>query len=172
LRRLGTSGARLVLAGASPPGGAVRAQIAAHGLTGDVEIVVRPDAAALRDWYRGATCFALSSDEEGFGMVLLESMACGTPAVATRCGGPEGIIRDGYDGFLVDNGDAAALAARLECLTTQPATRWRMGLRALETARQRFCETVTGRAFLDTYDELLDEYGAAARRAWRPAESA
>jgi glycosyltransferase involved in cell wall biosynthesis len=172
LRSQGASRARLVLAGASPPPAAVLAQLAARGLAGEVDIVVRPDAVALRELYRGATCFALSSDEEGFGMVLLESMACGTPAVATRCGGPDGIIRDGHDGFLVDNGDAAALAARLECLTTQPATRWRMGQHALETARQRFCETVTGRAFLDMYDELLGEYGVAARRVRRPAESA
>ncbi len=171
MRSAGNSRARLVLAGSSPPEGAVLERIAASGLATDVDVIVRPDAAALRELYRGATCFALSSDEEGFGMVLVESMACGTPAVATRCGGPEGIIRDGYDGFLVGNGDGAALACRLECLTTQSATRTRMGMRALETARQRFCEVVTGRAFLEMYDELLEEYGADSRRAAHSAES-
>jgi glycosyltransferase involved in cell wall biosynthesis len=45
--------------------------------------------------------FALSSDEEGLGIVILEAMACAIPVVATKCGGPDGIITDGKDGYLI-----------------------------------------------------------------------
>ena len=63
--------------------------------------------------YQRAAVFALPSDDEGLGIVILEAMACGVPVVATRCGGPEDIITDGTDGFLVPRYDAGALASRL-----------------------------------------------------------
>ena len=50
----------------------------------------------------------LPSRAESFGAVLVEALACGTPVVATRCGGPEDIVRDGL-GVLVPSGDPDAL---------------------------------------------------------------
>ena len=50
--------------------------------------VARPSRADLIRLYQGADVFALSSDEEGLGVVLLEAMACGVPVVAPGVGGP------------------------------------------------------------------------------------
>lgn len=44
--------------------------------------------------------FLLTSDEEGFGLVILEAMSLGKIVVSTRCGGPEDIIEDKINGFL------------------------------------------------------------------------
>jgi teichuronic acid biosynthesis glycosyltransferase TuaC len=55
----------------------------------------------------------LPSRAESFGAVLVEALACGTPVVATRCGGPEDIVT-GEVGELVPVGDAEALAAALD----------------------------------------------------------
>ena len=53
----------------------------------------------------------MTSNYEGFGMVLVEAMACGVPAVAFDCKcGPKDIIKDGENGLLVRNGDIQALA--------------------------------------------------------------
>ncbi len=52
----------------------------------------------------------LPSRAESFGMVLVEALACGTPVVATRCGGPEDIVNEEV-GILVPPEDPAALAA-------------------------------------------------------------
>lgn len=53
------------------------------------------------------------SDAEPFSMIALEAMFAGLPVIATRGGGPEDFIIDGENGWLVPQGDPAALAARL-----------------------------------------------------------
>lgn len=72
-------------------------------------------------WYRRAAAFALSSDYEGFGNVLVESLICGTPVVSTNCAsGPSEILRGALAEFLSPPGDAAALAANLRKVVTSP----------------------------------------------------
>ena len=66
----------------------------------------------VREEMQRAGCFVLSSRYETFGVVLLEALACGTPVVATRCGGPDDIVND-TNGILVNPGDVGALGAAM-----------------------------------------------------------
>jgi glycosyltransferase involved in cell wall biosynthesis len=59
-----------------------------------------------------ADAFVLSSHYETFGVVLIEALACGTPIIATACGGPECIVRPS-NGLLVPPGDVDALGAAM-----------------------------------------------------------
>ena len=107
--RAARPGAVLLLAGDGPE----RSNLETAALQG-VRFLGRVDEATLRDCYRAADATAVPSLAlEGFGLVVLESLACGTPAVVSALGGlPEAVA--GLDpGLAVPPGDAAALAARL-----------------------------------------------------------
>ncbi len=93
----------------------------------------QPNAEVLRRM-AGAAATVVPSRSEAFGLVNIESMALGTPVVASAVGGITEIVRDGTDGFLVPPDDPEALAERLGVLLTRPDLQRRMGL----SARARF----------------------------------
>lgn len=149
----------LVTAGAGRPPEDYWAMVERLGLQLRVRHIPRPKADELVTLYQQATVFALSSDEEGLGVVILEAMACAVPVVATRCGGPEGIITDGKDGFLVALDDAAAMADRLALLCMDAAKNQQMGRAARATIDARYAADVAGAAFVDMWDKLLQKAG-------------
>jgi glycosyltransferase involved in cell wall biosynthesis len=99
--------------------------------------------------------FALSSDEEGLGIVILEAMACAIPVVATKCGGPDGIITDGKDGYLIPLGQAETMANKLIKLLLDFELNKRVGASARQTIVERFEENVAGNVFVDMWDKLV-----------------
>lgn len=96
--------ARRVHALARPFG--VETRVSAVGL-----VDRRSVAALLNEHY----VLAVPSYQETFGLVCAEALACGTPVVATRCGGPEEIVTADL-GRIVEPRDSAALAAALELI--------------------------------------------------------
>jgi len=83
-------------------------------------------------WINAADLFVLSSDYEGFGVVLVEALAAGATIVSTDCDyGPAEILEDTY-GYLVPVGDAPALAAKMEFAIDHPIPKNRLVARAKE----------------------------------------
>jgi glycosyltransferase involved in cell wall biosynthesis len=101
--------ARLWLVGEGPLRAQLQAQAERLGIADAVWFAgFQPNPYRLM---ANADVFALSSRWEGFGNVVVEAMAVGTPVVSTRCPhGPDEIIADGRDGLLVPVGDPGALA--------------------------------------------------------------
>jgi glycosyltransferase involved in cell wall biosynthesis len=145
----------LLLAGIGSPSEEFWSHAAQLGLQERVRFISSPTVAQLVGLYQSASVFALPSNEEGFGLVITEAMACGIPVVSTRSGGPDGIIRDGHDGFLVDVNDAAALADRLDQILSDDELNIRMGQAARQTVLEKYDTRVAGRSLLATYDALL-----------------
>jgi len=146
---------KLVLAGAGAPTTDDWKRIDELKITDRVEFISKPSPETLSKLYRNAAAFALSSDEEGFGMVVVEAMSSGTPVVATRCGGPEAIVTDGLDGYLVDRGDVRAMADRLLAVVMDRDMAARIGQAARRTVENRYADDVAGDVFLDVYDHFL-----------------
>ena len=117
--------ARLLILGAGDPREAetereLRALIAALGLGSDVDLPGWVDNPVA--YMTHADVFALSSAYEGFGNVVAEALAVGTPVVSTDCqSGPAEILEGGRHGRLVPVGDPRALAdAILQTLAAPP----------------------------------------------------
>ena len=111
----------------------------------------------VRDVLMNHCVLALSSEYEGFGMVLIEAMTCGLPVVASDChSGPRDIISHGEDGFLCAPGDTAAMADALDRLLTDPGLRKRMGTAAYANI-QRFSQDVVMRKWERLFEQLLQQ---------------
>jgi glycosyltransferase involved in cell wall biosynthesis len=103
-----------------------------------IHVVGNIPYADLPHYYRHADVLVLPSLYEGFGRVVLEGYLFGTPAVATRCGGPEDIIADGETGFLTEIEDMERFADRVVWLLDHPAEARRMGERGRVQVQQEF----------------------------------
>jgi glycosyltransferase involved in cell wall biosynthesis len=117
------------------------------GIAEDVHLpgFVKNPYAYLRD----AALFALSSDFEGFAVVLIEALACGCPVVATDCpSGPSEILEEGCWGSLVSVGDVGELASAI-----QIALRYPPHLR--EHLRQR-AEAFSAPLFAENYLDVIN----------------
>lgn len=102
----------------------------------------------------------LPSRAESLGMVLIEALACGTPVVATRCGGPEDIVNDRV-GVLVSPEDPEALARGIEHVLDHRASYEPRQLRA--HALEHFGIEYVGQRLLDVYEDAVRRHRARAR---------
>jgi D-inositol-3-phosphate glycosyltransferase len=103
-------------------------------------------------YYSAAEMTVMPSHYESFGMVALESMACGTPVVASKVGGLAFNVQDGQTGFLVPDGDAELLASRIRLLLKDRDLRQKLGLQATRWA-ERYSWPVIADQVLDLYEQ-------------------
>ena len=92
-----------------------------------------PSVPKARQIYSRCKVWILASRSEGFGMPILEAMACGCAVIATDCGGPSDIINDGENGFLVDIGDVEKIINRVGKLLKDSALREKFVKNSQET---------------------------------------
>jgi glycosyltransferase involved in cell wall biosynthesis len=89
--------------------------------------------------------------EEVFGWTIAEAMAHRKPLVGTRVGGIPELVRDGATGFLVERGDAAAIADRISRLLESPELRAKMGHAGRQDVETKFDLTKNVARLLDVY---------------------
>jgi len=101
-------------------------------------------------YYNAADVFVVPSYHESFGLVALESLACGTPVVATRVGGIGGMIREGENGYLVTDDISSSMAEKIRTILSRGPS----GLRSKETIRS----SVSGFSWSNIARAVVDEY--------------
>jgi glycosyltransferase involved in cell wall biosynthesis len=147
----------LYLLGDGPERARLQALAASLGLADAVSFQGNVAQDRLAQWYSAADLLVLASSSEGWANVLLESMACGTPVVATRNWGTPEVVGDAGAGLLVDERTVPALAQAFEKMLDAPPARDRV----LGYARG-FSWTQTSQAQFDLFSHL------AAVRQVRP----
>ncbi|GIT80780.1 hypothetical protein LLS1_24490 [Leifsonia sp. LS1] len=96
-----------------------------HGARSDMDAVIA----------EADVCLHTARWPEGFGMVVAEAMAAGTPVIASRLGGPAEIVSDGINGLLVEP-DVDAIATALVSVAESIGLRARLAVAGLQTARR------------------------------------
>lgn len=107
--------ARLLLAGDGPLRKQLQELASAYGMDDRVEFVGTVPREKACEFFQGIDAFVHPSRYETFGIVLIEALSTGRPIVATRCGGPNDIVRK-EDGLLVDVDDVEGLAEAMRSM--------------------------------------------------------
>jgi glycosyltransferase involved in cell wall biosynthesis len=92
----------------------------------------------MSEVYRESDVFALPSENETFGQVFVESMACGLPVIGTKTGGIPEIISDFYNGFLIPPNDSSVLAQMIEKLINDRSIRDKFIRTGIQNVEDKF----------------------------------
>jgi glycosyltransferase involved in cell wall biosynthesis len=103
----------LLIAGEGDRRGPLEAKTAELGLGSRVRFLGAVPRERIVELFRAADATVLSSSWENFPHTVVESLAAGTPVLATATGGVAEVVRDGVNGLLVPSGDPEALAAAI-----------------------------------------------------------
>lgn len=109
-------------------------------------------------WYRRAAVLAENSVKEGWGLIVMEANACGTPVVVADSPGLRDSSKDGVNGLVYEYGDITGLADRLQRLLTDAALRDQLGRQAIDWARQWSWE-----AAADKMEQVIHDAVSAGR---------
>ena len=153
--------ARFLWVGVGPLGSALRAAVRRRGLERHVRFLGHRDD--VPDLLAAADLFVLPSRFEGLPLALLEAMAVGLPAVATRVCGITEVVEPDRTGLLVDPGASAALAAALVRLLGRPDEGAQLGAAARARVEREFGAGRMVRETWDLYRELLARAAALGR---------
>ncbi|WP_082211692.1 glycosyltransferase family 4 protein [Parabacteroides timonensis] len=128
-------------------------QIQNKGLQNQIKIF--PPEKNIAQRYLESSIFVMTSRFEGFPMVLLEAMSFGLPSVSYsfKCG-PKDAIKDGINGFLVEEGDKVAFAEKINILMKDQALRKQMGNKAHE-ATQKYTYKIIMQKWIDLFQNVL-----------------
>jgi glycosyltransferase involved in cell wall biosynthesis len=124
------------------------------GVEGSIEFLESVSQRRLMQLYADCDLLSLPSRNEGWGLALMEAMACMKPVVATRVGGVPELVRDGTDGLLVEPGDAKGMSDAIVRLLTDRRLRERMG-RAGKRRVKKFSWDDTARTVVQAYRAAL-----------------
>jgi N-acetyl-alpha-D-glucosaminyl L-malate synthase BshA len=145
--------AKLLMVGDGPERPKAEWLAATHGVGDDVLFLGKQNDMA--QFLSVADILLLPSENESFGLVALEAMACEVPVVATRVGGIPEVVEHERDGFLYDLGDVPMMAQACIRMLENPAFRSELGKNARAHARRNFCASKIVEVYEDLYRQTI-----------------
>lgn len=150
--------AELRIVGDGPLRAELEQEAAKRGLR-HVSFLGRLNNQRVREAIKGAACLIVPSIwYEGFPMVMAESLACGTPILASRLGAMEEIVEDGRNGLLFEAGDAADLARQAEWAFRNPLKLAEMGHEARHDYDSRYSAERNYSLLMHIYEQAITNY--------------
>lgn len=114
---------------------------------------------SIVDYLDEADCFIMISKREAYGLVYLEAMARGCIVIASKNEGFDGIIIDGFNGFLCEAGNETELQALLKRINSlSPQERKQISDNAIETAR-KMTDVLVAKEYVDQLESLYNNEG-------------
>jgi glycosyltransferase involved in cell wall biosynthesis len=107
--------------------------------------------------YSAADVFVSPSRAEAFGLVALESIACGTPAVTFAVGGARDYVREGISGYLAKPEDSQDLRLGLQILLEDSAQRESMGRLGREMVLREYTIELQVSRHIELFQNILDK---------------
>lgn len=130
-------------------------RVAEQGLEARVRFT--GNVANVADPLRAADCFVFPTEDEAFGISLIEAMACALPVVSTRIGGIKDFLVDRENGWVVPTGDGDAIARALRALHADPDLRRKIGRAARERVVARFSQDAIDKKYADLFRSLTEK---------------
>jgi len=137
----------------------LRQEIEKYGLDDRVEFLGRISDEILLELYATCTVFVLPAQtvdgsREGFPMVFYEAHSMGAPVISTYGFGSEYVIKNGHNGFLIKQGDAAELAEAIRKIVSNPELRTLMSQNAREEAKKHSWDDIA-KHYLQAYQDNI-----------------
>src|SRR4029078_11611207 len=95
------------------------------------------------------------SENESFGLVALEAMACEVPVIASNIGGIPEVVEHGQDGYLFKVGDTDGMSRACVELLENPERRLEMGQSARQHAQRDFCASKIVKRYEEIYRQTI-----------------
>lgn len=146
---------RLFLVGIGTDEKDLRGLFTSYGIADKVFFVGPVPHNEIPNWLSFSDVLVLPTLYEGLPNVVLESMACERPVVATKVGGIPEAVEDGESGILVEKGDVNGLIQAIVTLIENPDLRLKMGQAGRKIVEERFSWDISTNKLIKVYEEVI-----------------
>ena len=143
---------QMIIIGGGKEQANLQQQINESGLQDHIRLLGQKTKTEITSLLQNSDVFILPSHRETFGVVIIEALACGLPAISTICGGPEEIITD-RNGILVPVNDANALAEAIKKMVSTYSTYDHQAI--AEDCQARFSPKVIAQQLTDIFQQVI-----------------
>jgi len=113
----------------------------------------------VHEYLQASDVFVFPTENEAFGISLIEAMACGLPCISTTVGGLKDILEHLQNGLVVEAGDFQQLYLALERLITDSTLAVRLGEAGRQTVEERYSMEIISQKYMNLFQKLASQNG-------------